>query len=198
MKRKTILNEKLFAEEADRIESVADKREAQYRRKMLRRISDLAGQYQRHVQAYDALHAYPQKCREICARGLRFSSVEKEFAASKWDDFFASNLSDDQKESIYYNDFKWHVFSFEAIPCKTGKEAQKAFNRVKKRDAYIFIQCTDEAWYIENADLLTAADLALDSGHFDRRDIYIFDAQGKWTYVRTHESECGPYFTRGK
>ena len=25
-------------------------------------------------------------------------------------------------------------------------------------------------------------------------DVYIFDADGCWTYVKTHEAYCGPYF----
>ena len=107
--------------------------------------------------------------------------------------FFAAGLTKEDRRSIFYSQFKWHMFSYEKIAAKKGAEARRAFNRCQKRAAYLFIQCTKEAWYIENAELLTAADLGVDYS-FERADVYIFDAAGKWAYARTHEPDCGPWF----
>ncbi|MBQ7888022.1 MAG: DUF4275 family protein [Clostridia bacterium] len=197
MMKDSLVNADVLLTEIRLAENLPNKREAQYRLNRLNRIAELVGEYQRHIYEYDAQREYQRKCKEICKRGLRFSKADKAEVASKWDRYFTSHLSEKQREQVFYDQFKWHIFSYDEVPHKSGKRAKAAFNRTKKQDAYIFIQRTDEAWYIENADLLKVADLSLDSGSFERKDVYIFDAQGKWTYVRTHEDRlCGPYFAR--
>ena len=85
------------------------------------------------------------------------------------------------------------MFSYEKNEARKGDAANRAFDRCEKGSAYLFIQCTEEAWRIKNAQLLTSADFDVDYS-FERADVYIFDVKGKWAYVRTHESDCGPYF----
>jgi Domain of unknown function (DUF4275) len=41
---------------------------------------------------------------------------------------------------------------------------------------------------IENANKIKAEDF------IDEEDVYVVDREFKWTYVKTHEEEYGPYF----
>ena len=177
-----------LSEEAE-IETLADKEEAAVREKLLEEINEMVLAYNAHIRAYH----YAQHGRAIEARGLIFKPISGRTAARKWDSFFAFHLSPEEKRNIHYSSFKWHMFSYGKAEALTGDAANRAFDQLEKKAAYLFIQCTAEAWRIENAQLLTAADLNVDYD-FNRADVYIFDAHGKWAYVRTHESSCGPYF----
>ncbi len=177
-----------LAEETE-IEALADREEAAVRQKLLEEMHEKVREYNAHINAYN----YAQHCKAIEARGLCFKPISKRTAARKWDAFFASEISPEEKRKIYYSSFKWHMFSYRKIEALKGNDAKCAFDRCEKGAAYLFMQCTDEAWRIENAQLLTSADLGVDFS-FERADVYIFDVKGKWAYARTHESDCGPYF----
>lgn len=177
-----------LVEEAE-IEALADREEATAREKLLVEITKKVMDYNAHINAYK----YSQHCKAIEARGVVFKPISKTTATRKWDTFFASNISPEEKRKIYYSKFKWHMFSYEKIKALKGDAANRAFDRCERKSAYLFIQRTDEAWRIENAQLLTSADLSVGYS-FERADVYIFDAKGKWAYARTHESNCGPYF----
>ncbi|MBK5252809.1 MAG: DUF4275 family protein [Peptostreptococcaceae bacterium] len=41
---------------------------------------------------------------------------------------------------------------------------------------------------MNNAEQLKSSDFDLED------DVYVVDAEMKWTYVHTHESQCGPYY----
>lgn len=178
-----------YYKEEEEIEALADREEAAVRRRLLDELYEKEYAYQLHILDYE----YRQYCNAIVARGLRFREIEKETAAAKWDEFFAAGLTEEDRQSIYYDQFKWHMFSYDRAACRKGDNARRAFDACKKGAAYLFFQHTDEAWYIENADVLTAADFDADFD-FVRADVYIFDAGGKWAYARTHEKSCGPYF----
>ena len=180
--------EKYLAEEQE-IKTLADPSEAAERGRLLEEINEKVLDYNAHINAYN----YSQHCKAIEARGLIFKPISKRTATRKWDAFFASNISPEEKRKIYYSNFKWHMFSYEKVETLKGDAANCEFDRCEKGPAYLFVQCTDEAWRIENAQLLTSADLGVDCS-FERADVYIFDANGKWAYARTHESDCGPYF----
>ena len=156
---------------------------------VLEEINEKVLDYNAHISAYN----YSQHCNDIVARGLVFKPVSKRTASRKWDAFFASGISPEEKRKIHYSSFKWHLFSYEKVEAQKGDAADRAFDLCEKGAAYLFIQCTEEAWRIENAQLLTSADLS-ENYSFDKADVYIFDVKGKWAYARTHESNCGPYF----
>ena len=177
-----------FAQEQE-IETLTDPIEAAERERLLEEINEKVLNYNAHINAYN----YAQHCKSIESRGLIFKSISKRTAARKWDTFFASKISPEEKRKIYYSSFKWHLFSYEKVEALKGDAAKQAFDRCEKESAYLFIQCTDEAWRIDNAQLLTSDDFSVDYS-FERGDVYIFDTKGKWAYARTHESNCGPYF----
>ena len=189
MADKNFINWDAYVAEEAELESLSDPEEAAIRKRMLYKIYESTIDYNAHINDYN----YMKHCRLIESRGLVFKTIAKRTATEKWDHFFASHLSAAQKRKIFYSRFKWHMFSYEMCDAIEGDAANDAFDLCQKDSAYLFIQCTDEAWKIKNANLLTAADLNVDYS-FERADVYIFDTEGKWFYVRTHERACGPYF----
>ncbi|WP_372459295.1 DUF4275 family protein [Alkalihalobacillus deserti] len=51
-----------------------------------------------------------------------------------------------------------------------------------------FYQQSNNAYKLNNADKIKAEDFNNES------DVYIVDTNFNWTYVHTHEDDCGPYF----
>lgn len=117
---------------------------------------------------------------------------ESEKIIDKWDNTFAQNISHEIKDAIHYDQFRWHIFSYEQQACLVGEKARKAFDDVIKDEIYVMYQRSPDVYLYKNAKDLTA-DI------FDHeQDIYLFDREFTWTYVHTHESMCGPYFYRVK
>lgn len=113
---------------------------------------------------------------------------DSEELIKRWDRTFAKNINENDKRDIYYDQFKWHIFSYEKQECLEEEEARNAFNAVEKQDLYIMYQGVTSVLLYLNASELVAE-------NFDsQQDIYIFDKSFSWTYVNTHESMCGPYF----
>ncbi|WP_440117747.1 DUF4275 family protein [Paenibacillus sp. QZ-Y1] len=117
---------------------------------------------------------------------------ESEEIRDTWDKRFAGNLSEEVKETIYYSQYKWHMFSYKQQDCLTGDSARQAFNAKLKDEVYVMYQNGGWLLLYENANRIIAAD-------FDsEQDIYIFDREFTWSYVHTHEEICGPYFYQVK
>ncbi|MBQ7916805.1 MAG: DUF4275 family protein [Firmicutes bacterium] len=131
---------------------------------------------------------------DMKSRGIVFEPIENAAGIKgRWSKLFASSLSKEEKQDIYYDQYRWHIFSFERVKCLSGEEARQAFDACQKQKVYQFFQHSRAGFCIENAHLLKAEDL--DYGNLiPWSDTYLFDPEGKWTYVRTHESMCGPYF----
>ncbi|CAM3916633.1 DUF4275 domain-containing protein [Cytobacillus oceanisediminis] len=58
---------------------------------------------------------------------------------------FAKQLSKSQKSKIYFNQYLWHVFSFEKLVSLESQEAIDSFNKVKKKECYLFYQDNENA-----------------------------------------------------
>ncbi|KGX92310.1 ATP synthase F1 subunit delta [Pontibacillus halophilus JSM 076056 = DSM 19796] len=111
----------------------------------------------------------------------------------RWEEAFAHTLSLSQKRNIKLHQYLWHVFSWRKFPCKEGQQAMTAFNQVHKNACYLFYQGDEDTLLIRNATNLKAADVINNvDGYMD--DVYVVDVDFKWTYVVTHEPDCGPYF----
>lgn len=171
--------------EIKNIELLPDDVEKTIRLQLLDSITDKVNEYNSHVSDYE----YSRKWKEIGDRGVVLVSQSNLSAIkANWSKLFAVNVSSEEKKDISYKDYKWHIFSYEKVNAHLKSKAKKAFNRCKKENVYAFYQHKDKAYYVENPQLLKASDFDLDF------DIYIFDTKQKWTYVHTHESQCGPYF----
>ncbi|SFX51277.1 protein of unknown function [Bacillus altitudinis] len=77
--------------------------------------------------------------------------------------------------------------------------AGEKLNALKKRQqskhtCTIFYQFAQEAYLFENAKELSVKELPYTAGHMDYSDLYVMDWEENWTFVMTHETDCGPYF----
>lgn len=113
----------------------------------------------------------------------------------RWEDAFVNHLGEHEKERIYlYGDryccgYLWHVFSNDKKPHLMQGAANEAFNTKKKTTCYVFHQRLPQVLVIEQAAALKAL-------HFEwEEDVYIVDDDFTWTYVVTHESDYGPYYS---
>ncbi|MEK3977731.1 DUF4275 family protein [Psychrobacillus sp. FSL K6-2836] len=131
-------------------------------------------------------------------RNIKFHEIPKwgSYLRGKWEVFFASHLSKAEKEAIYLKSFLWHLCSWGKVDCYEKFEAIKMFEEQNKLKCLIFYENTDEAYLIEDAKQLLIEALPYEQIHMDYGDIYVMDWYGKWTFMMTHESECGPYFIK--
>nr|WP_294486910.1 DUF4275 family protein [uncultured Anaerosporobacter sp.] len=173
--------------EMEKIGLISDEFEKATRLRLIDTVIDKINEYNQHIYDYE----YSLKKQEIISRGVAFiPQSNPRTIKSNWSKLFAASVSSDEKRAIGYESYRWHIFSFEKVIALTSSKARRAFNKCKKEKVFVFYQHKDEAFYIENAKLLKSSDFDSDD------DIYIFDLFNKWTYVHTHESQCGPYFFR--
>ncbi|MFJ8063937.1 DUF4275 family protein [Psychrobacillus sp. NPDC096426] len=120
------------------------------------------------------------------------------YLREKWRECFANHLSAEEQNSIGMDGFLWHLCSWEKVECLEKEAAEAAFIKQLKQKCTIFYQFINEAYLLENAKTLTIEDLPYDQLNMYFGDIYIMDWNGNWTFIMTHEMECGPYFIRKK
>ena len=91
-------------------------------------------------------------------------------------------------DSQKYTSFLWHIFSFEFLNCEIGDTAKNLFNQENKNKCILVNNVDDVAFQLENAENITAE--LLDQFV----DVTITASDFSWTYTKTHEGMCGPYF----
>jgi hypothetical protein len=109
---------------------------------------------------------------------------------NSWLDHFAGGI---KTGDIYIDEFMWNIFSSKRLPCLEADEATARFVSQNKTGCYILYQFYDDAYYLENAAALIPQDL-IEGIDFPGKDLYVVDKEFNWTYIITHESDCGPYF----
>ena len=153
---------------------------------------ELTRDYYEHINEYD----YKQFCKELAERGIRFIPVNDRTTKARWTKLFASSIPKEKRKEVHFEQYRWHLFSFELLKALSDDEARAAFDAEPKDSVYLFWQHTDQAYLVENAHLFKAEDFDHDFIPFS--DFYLFSPKGKWTYIHTHESMCGPYFYKLK
>ena len=179
------INEWLF-HELCKLEKIEDEIEREAQCKLLEEIQYSINKYENHINDYkEQLHH-----ADIVKRGIIFekSELSSSQLKDKWKQAFIKDLTEEIKREIYIHQFLWHTFSYDKLDAKEKSKARQAFNRKKKSSVYVFFQNKEETYYIANAQNLKASDFDYDY------DVYILDESFKWTYIRTHESMCGPYY----
>ncbi|MBP8639611.1 MAG: DUF4275 family protein [Oscillospiraceae bacterium] len=172
-------------------EQLKNANEKKTREQLLDAIWDKITEYDSHILDYES----EQHIIDLTERGVELVPVEKSHVEAQWDELFTPLVSkESKKHAKQYNDqYKWHLFSFDLLEALKADEARMAFDKTRKDTAYLFYQYSEESFLVKNASLLTAKDLDFDSA-MDKADIYVFDPVEKWTYVKTHEGSCVPYF----
>ena len=110
----------------------------------------------------------------------------------KWLESFAQGVaqSDMEKHVTSYGNFIWHVFSWELIDTERyleGESARKAYDKIKK-DGALYINWDDD----EAQELVWPMTMAQQLDKFI--EVYVVAPDFSWTYIKTHEYDCGPYF----
>ena len=187
-----LINFHVYSKEMNKSRSVPDKDELVARQEILDEIMEAARDYYEHVNAYD----YKQFCKELMERGIRFTPVNDRTTKAKWTKLFAASISKEDRKKVYFEQYRWHLFSYKLLNALTEDDAREAFNREPKTSVYLFEQHSKNAYLVENAHLFKAEDFDHDFIPFS--DFYLFSPEGKWTYIHTHESYCGPYFYKLK
>lgn len=178
----------VYLKESNKSQALSDHAEIVTRQEMLSEIMELTREYYLHVNEYD----YKQFCEELLERGIRFTPVNDRTTKAKCTKLFAASVPKEKRKEVHFEQFRWHLFSYKLLDALTEDDARAAFDAEPKDAVYLFWQHTKKAYLIENAHLLKAEDL--DHDFIPHPDIYLFSPKGKWTYVHTHESMCGPYF----
>ena len=113
----------------------------------------------------------------------------------KWLEHFAVGIpqNDIKKYVVSTGNYLWHTFSWNLLDDKTffvGDKAKEAYNRIDKRGAIYIEWFEDEKTHDITWDLNTAE--ALDK----MIEVYVVASDFSWTYMKTHEGDCGPYFMK--
>ena len=184
-----ILDSTAFLKEFEKIRAIPDEAERSKQEEMLQEIFDKIIDWDDYLHEYE----YKQHCQDVLSRGVKATSLDWQTVAAQWDDLFAAKIPQAVRDEIHYEQFKWHLFSYNKLSALQADQARASFNQQEKDTAYVLFQYENRAYRLENASLLKAEDLDVDSS-----DVYIFDEQRRWTYSHTHELQCGPYFYQEK
>ena len=84
----------------------------------------------------------------------------------------------------------WHLFTWGNVPCIEGDEARNAFDALDYKEAIRFYDGYSK--HIEGVSIINKIS-AKTVDNDEKRDVYIVAKDFSWTYVRTHESDLGPY-----
>ena len=88
--------------------------------------------------------------------------------------------------------FLWHLFSFGHAHPIEGKEAAMEFDVTKKCKSILLCNTENKGYVLSHTYKLKAVTLE------ELCDVTVTAANFAWTYCKTHESDCGPYFYRPK
>ena len=117
----------------------------------------------------------------------KLSANEIDAYKRKWVDAFSPNDADKKEiKKLCLSTFLWHIFSFEILDSE--ENAEEFYNNTNKTNCVLISNVDEFGFVLSNADKLTADLLN------DFIDVTISDKALSWTYCKTHESMCGPYF----
>ena len=118
---------------------------------------------------------------------------------NRWLDTFAAGVSEEDlgKRVLADGNYLWHLFSWDLVPRLSGQEARKALAETDSERYLFYYEYPPEGEPLVRAvtlEELTA--LPEDQGAIHGADWYVVDKDFTWTYVQTHEADCGPYFCK--
>ena len=122
-----------------------------------------------------------------------FPSTIKE-VRERWLDTFASEVSEEDlgKRVLAGGNYLWHIFSYKLVPCLEGDEARKALAELPDTECYRFYK----EYPPQDQPRIKAITMEDIPSLPQDLDWYLVDKDFTWTYVHTHEEDCGPYFCK--
>lgn len=113
----------------------------------------------------------------------------------RWLSHFAQEVSqaDINTYVIATGNYIWHVFSWNLLDNSrylTGDAAKAAYDQADRSDAVYVDQFHGKT--VKDLDPRLHTATALDA----MTEVYVAPRDFSWTYIKTHESACGPYFMK--
>ena len=87
----------------------------------------------------------------------------------------------------------WHVFSWEVLDKNvflSGDSARQAYDQIDKHNA-LYID-----WFGDDETKKLTAKLGIAKALDEMTETYVIASDFSWTYIKTHEGMCGPYFMK--
>ena len=114
---------------------------------------------------------------------------------NKWLAAFAGDVpkSDIRKYVLETGNYIWHVFSWELLDRDsflTGDAAKEAYDKIDKCGA-IYID-----WFNNKNESELTGELHASNALDSFVEVYVVADDFSWTYIKTHEAMCGPYFLK--
>ena len=111
----------------------------------------------------------------------------------RWLKHFAANISQENIDQyvISTGNYLWHIFSWELLQETSyfkGEEAKTAYEMVDKQGA-LYIE-----WFKDETVKCVTRELHDVSVLNTMDEVYVVASDFSWTYIKTHEIMCGPYF----
>lgn len=156
--------------------------EREMREQLLHNVLEQVGIYECYVYSYE-------RNKRMSARGIKWDRCKFSCEQLKqlWSELFAADISNADRLKIHYHQYLWHMFSYRKKVALEGQVARERFNKIEKGDVYIFYNASEETYLVTGSEYLRDIDFD------EEQDVYIMDLDNKWTYIHTHELDCGPY-----
>lgn len=118
--------------------------------------------------------------------------TNKEFY-DKWIENFACGVAERDLERyvVSTGNLLWHVFSWELHDKSSyleGDEAKRAYDTADKGGA-IYVE-----WFENDCPKAIPYEFYRANALDELTEVYAVGRNFDWTYIKTHESSCGPYF----
>lgn len=130
---------------------------------------------------YEAFSALGIKATEIDLDSLNTYKND-------WVEIFAEPKENIEKIKDVCSAHIWHIFSYGFLACYEKESASELYDMQSKDECVFISNISDIAFIIEDANSLTAEIL----NQFI--DVTVTAKDFSWTYCKTHEGDCGPYF----
>ena len=161
-------------------------------RKILKEQSD--HKRQQLLDLEEAKSEFMRQFKYLNIQAIPFNKKEIRRYKRQWLNSFAPTGGDTKQikklclNRHRYTPFLWHLFSFEFVKCETNENAQTAFDRAEKNLCVLLSNVHELAFRLVNSHRLTAEILE------QFTDVTVTAEDFRWTYTKTHEEMCGPYF----
>ncbi len=117
----------------------------------------------------------------------------------RWLKTFAADLPEDilREHVLKSCNFLWHVFGWGKTDFLQGDAAREAFDNLDYTEAVYFESGYSVSDY-PRVRFISTVPKSPASRYDTLDDVYVTAPDFSWTYVHTHETDCGPYFCRAK
>lgn len=143
-----------------------------------------------------------EESKQTCAEafnnaGIEFSPISEmklKKYKKQWVKTFApddGNMKKIKNQCLHnrkFGTYLWHMFSYKFLDCQEEDDAMTSFDNEKKSSCVVVFNCEDIAYIIKSAEKLSSDFLE------EFLDVTVTSDDFSWTYTKTHEGYCGPYF----